>query len=349
MLDSKNSEDELEKVAASYFRWQPNSFRESSPVHNNHFVDDGSVYIYREGDGVEYEEANNNGVEMELCHGKHVHDTYWREECNHASSPERAHHEEHGGKSLGRTSGYYCNGERTPNPPRPTYDVIATGIQGGGLPPDKMKRITGASRPSEVIEDHINERLSAGERRKCSASVHHQRISDQTALNSNPRSLPGDVQPGGHANQHLGSFCPPQEIVPNLGYDQRTREPPETVIPEPHDQHQHGLEGYDEKNSGRIEVSVSSEAIGGERKIRRVADRLRQMILERQSSADRSMIQVFGHFDRRGCGYVNTEDMMEALTDLCLNLSPAETQVGGQSILGFQCLSNISGRQHPVR
>ncbi|CAM9846804.1 unnamed protein product, partial [Discosporangium mesarthrocarpum] len=50
------------------------------------------------------------------------------------------------------------------------------------------------------------------------------------------------------------------------------------------------------------------------------------MILERQASAGRSVRQIFTHFDRGGCGYINVAEMSEALTDLRLRLSAEETR-----------------------
>ena len=63
-------------------------------------------------------------------------------------------------------------------------------------------------------------------------------------------------------------------------------------------------------------------------KVRQAATRLRSMVLERQASANRSIREVFGHFDRRRCGYVNVAEMRDALADLRLNLSPEEGKVG---------------------
>ncbi len=66
-------------------------------------------------------------------------------------------------------------------------------------------------------------------------------------------------------------------------------------------------------------------------KVRQVAVRLRSMILERQASANRSLREVFGHFDRRRCGYVNVAEMRDALADLRLILSSEEAKVGYDS------------------
>ncbi|CAM9167581.1 unnamed protein product, partial [Sphacelaria rigidula] len=54
--------------------------------------------------------------------------------------------------------------------------------------------------------------------------------------------------------------------------------------------------------------------------------RLRQMILGRQASTGRSVRQIFGHFDRRGCGYVNAGEIQDALTDLRFDVSPSEAK-----------------------
>lgn len=62
-------------------------------------------------------------------------------------------------------------------------------------------------------------------------------------------------------------------------------------------------------------------------KVRHTAERLRKMILDRQASTNRSIREVFGHFDRRRCGYVNVAQMRDALADLRLHLSPKEGQV----------------------
>ncbi|CAM9655055.1 unnamed protein product [Ectocarpus sp. 6 AP-2014] len=59
-------------------------------------------------------------------------------------------------------------------------------------------------------------------------------------------------------------------------------------------------------------------------KVRDIAARLRSMILERQASANRSIREVFGHFDRRRCGYVNIAEMRDALADLRIKLSARE-------------------------
>lgn len=63
-------------------------------------------------------------------------------------------------------------------------------------------------------------------------------------------------------------------------------------------------------------------------KVRQTTTRLRNMILDRQASANRSIREVFGHFDRRRCGYVNVAEIRDALADLRLNLSPEEGKVG---------------------
>lgn len=62
-------------------------------------------------------------------------------------------------------------------------------------------------------------------------------------------------------------------------------------------------------------------------KLSQVATRLREMILERQASAGRPIRQIFGHFDRNGCGYVKADELRDALADLRLNVSPKEAQV----------------------
>ncbi|CAN0233885.1 unnamed protein product, partial [Ectocarpus sp. 12 AP-2014] len=59
-------------------------------------------------------------------------------------------------------------------------------------------------------------------------------------------------------------------------------------------------------------------------KVREIAARLRSMILDRQASANRSIREVFGHFDRRRCGYVNVAEMRDALADLRIKLSARE-------------------------
>lgn len=63
-------------------------------------------------------------------------------------------------------------------------------------------------------------------------------------------------------------------------------------------------------------------------KVREIAARLRSMILDRQASANRSIREVFGHFDRRRCGYVNVAEMRDALADLRIKLSAREATVG---------------------
>lgn len=62
-------------------------------------------------------------------------------------------------------------------------------------------------------------------------------------------------------------------------------------------------------------------------KVSQVAIRLREMILERQASAGRPIRQIFGHFDRHGCGYVKADELRDALADLRLKVSPREAQV----------------------
>ncbi|CAM9340191.1 unnamed protein product, partial [Laminaria digitata] len=93
-----------------------------------------------------------------------------------------------------------------------------------------------------------------------------------------------------------------------------------------------GPEARASRNTGGRD-GAPGEEIGGKpartessRKVEQVAARLREMILDRQASAGRSVRQVFGHFDRRRCGYVNVSEMRDALADLRLNVSPDQAQ-----------------------
>ncbi|CAM9173992.1 unnamed protein product, partial [Chrysoparadoxa australica] len=50
------------------------------------------------------------------------------------------------------------------------------------------------------------------------------------------------------------------------------------------------------------------------------AKMLRRMVQERQASTGRSLRQIYRHFDRRECGYVNASDLRLALEDLRIGL-----------------------------
>ncbi|CAM9384131.1 unnamed protein product, partial [Choristocarpus tenellus] len=60
-------------------------------------------------------------------------------------------------------------------------------------------------------------------------------------------------------------------------------------------------------------------------RVHRAAIHLRRMVMERQAATNCSLKRIFGHFDRRFCGYVNSEEMREALSDLRLKISAEES------------------------
>lgn len=82
-----------------------------------------------------------------------------------------------------------------------------------------------------------------------------------------------------------------------------------------------------ERGKGTTTSKHGGSAGNSGAEVRQVATRLREMILERQASAGRSIRQIFGHFDRHGCGYVKADELRDALADLRLRVSPREAQV----------------------
>lgn len=340
--------DELERVAASYLLHPRGSVCHSSPaVVEDRFADDGSVYIYREDDGSSqgYEEGrrehNNVGEVSRHSHnrGQLDEDDSMDQECTKASTSARTRENGNvGERSCGGSDGDHWGdfqqrdmcGSRQALGGQACRDTEGrkreAGVQsrtcgssltfcGGDVAAgihqrDRVKTGT-ASQNHHGPPGIICGRSQAGSGTESQRGVHRQL--DTTKRKPETHSnLPTKNGCNSHPDHHGQGDVPPEMLVPVPGANYSPKA----------DKGVHGR-GCRRASAGDSEGGAAVHSA----KVKQAAVRLREMILDRQASAGRSIRQVFGHFDRRGCGYVNVEEMREALADLRLNLSPSESKV----------------------
>lgn len=366
--------DELERVAASYLLRPRGSQCFSSAAmddeddeddeDDNRFADDGSVYIYREGDGSPSpsEQRAQRQEEDEVVHGdgddgrgqeyggSGVHDR------GSPSGPMRVDGgvRKYGASDFGpwqderckqqgdgRRSSYGCNrggssgGHHRAMPPlrgedRPTLsqrgghggrDNSGGGDAAAGLNSDAMRHTHADRRSPHRTTGQIA--TNPGDRKRSVRVGGVDELSgappDERGVNNGPNSGgvgsfdDSTIQPDRASCEEIPSerFAIP---VPGACYSAKISR---------------GLQGRPEHNrsTARVGGQVGDSAVEPSAKARQTATRLRNMILDRQASANRSIREVFRHFDRRRCGYVNVAEMRDAMADLRISLSPEEAKV----------------------
>lgn len=328
-----NSVDELERVAATYLLRPSGSIYQSSfTVADDRFADDGSVYIYREENGPpsergqEGEELISESSGDRNCRGRTTlsHDIEW---------DQRDRWERDGGEAS-------------------TAAAVPTGNSNNR---DRRRVAPGGDRAGVTFEGSANGSNGAlndspagrGGGGDAAAGVHHrERSGEGQMLRQPPESSNadqesakgtsgGDYKKRGARAPHGGGTGAGQDVNRALFDDCNSR-------PDHGRREGAPLETLDTEPGARASGSTGREGaprdaprdnFGGKpaaessRKVEQVAARLREMILDRQASTGRSIRQVFGHFDRRRCGYVNVSEMRDALADLRLNVSRDQAQV----------------------
>lgn len=345
--------DELERVAASYLLRPRGSACLSSAavLDDDRCADDGSVYIYREGDGLrsgregdrepsdgDSEAARSSTRSHSLgefaMHAIDNEGHHWQEEQSSesfvsAQVRENSSFEEKGGEGMGEHPRCVLR-QRPIGESSPALRGQGTGRDDGRAEREKGATFYGSD---TATGKHRHKEIDMGQQRP--------RLSDggqgwnQTAGNNERQQGSGESYgpPDSHderwsyeANGLLDIHGRPSRKDRGGAIDKApdisVHDPGASYNPKG-DRGLHGTgRGREATRSGReATVDTISANVG------QVAIRLREMILGRQASAGRSLRQVFGHFDRRGCGYVNASEMRDALADLRLKLSPSEAQV----------------------
>ncbi|CAM9471770.1 unnamed protein product [Scytosiphon promiscuus] len=340
--------DELERVAASYLLRPRGS----------------TVYIYREGDASPSpsEQQAQRQEEREGAHssdgdrggrqergGSGVHDR------QNSSSPQRVYgdvrmcsandgklwQDERCKEQEGdRRSSCGCNlgglsGETHPGMPMPCAGNRPILSQRGGC----------CGRDSNGGGGVAAERNASIVGRASADRSSPKRRASQVATNSGERNNSAEVDmwgqfsgatPSGRGNDNslnsgeVGTFddCTPQPDGADCGKIPTARYP----VPVPGASYSakvgKGMQGrgWQDSTTARAGGQADDRTVEPSAKSRKTAARLRNMILDRQASANRSIREVFRHFDRRRCGYVNVAEMRDALVDLRIGLAPEEAK-----------------------
>lgn len=320
---------------------------------DDRFADDGSVYIYREGDSSPSAEDPLQGREKQQEgdeeHGRHFfapqvvdedgrapHENdgrLWQDERR--LEPASARTREVGGSSSGydwgisggdghrRLSGQHTENGSTPMQGGGGWGDVAAGVN--------SKDSRQGSKDLQAWQHQEQQRLAAQSGGADLAKRKHMR-SDEGAQQAPARvgrapeplapTLEGGkrkTDPSFFPGRGLGGDTPAEFFtipVPGASYSAKI---------------DRGLRGRGGQNTNVVRGVGAGDNAGAlaepSGNVKQAATRLRSMILERQASANRSIREVFGHFDRRRCGYVNVAEMRDALADLRLNLSPEEGKV----------------------
>lgn len=357
--------DELERVAASYLLRPRGStcFSSGNAVDediddddddDDRFADDGSVYIYREGDsspsaedppqGRENQQEEDaergggddsgrngrnffapQGVDGDDRAGHENNSGLWQDERRPKPSSARAPEAGWGVSGSGGHRG--VSGQRTENGPTSMqHGGVAAGVnskdsrQGNtdlyAWQHQEQQRLVGPSGGADLA-NRIHMRSVGGAQQTQPGDG---KACEPPAATLEGRQKKSDLNflPG----RGIGGETPPAEepfAVPVLGASYSAKI-------------DRGLQGRGGRDTTTARGLPGEGCDGGasaepSAKVRQTAARLRSMILERQASANRSIREVFGHFDRRRCGYVNVAEMRDALADLRLHLSPEEGKV----------------------
>ena len=340
---------------------------------DDRFADDGSVYIYREGDsspsaedppqghenqqekGAEYgggDDSGRNGWSFfapeDVDGGDRAgyqHDgRLWQDERHLRPSPARA-------REVDRSSSSGCDwgvsgGGGHRRVPGQRSENGSTLMQHGGGGGDVAAGVN--SNDSRQVNTEIQawqqqqQQQQEEERQRLAGPSGGADPADRTYTRSvggaqqaqagagrAPEPLASTLE--GRKKQSDLSFLPDRGI--GSGGDDPLAEP--FAIPVPGASYSakvdRGLQGRGERDTAPSRIPGEGGDGGASAepsaKVRQTAARLRSMILERQASANRSIREVFGHFDRRRCGYVNVAEMRDALADLRLHLSSEEGKV----------------------
>lgn len=352
---STGSVDELERVAASYLLRRRGSIRRSSAGVDDRFADDGSVYIYREcdgsGDAEEVEEQDEGGAggrrhtrERVDCRADNEGHYQWQEERREASPSLRTRDNGNVMERQRTNSEGDCRG--LPRQLQATGGSSAS-VRGQAVGADnrlgerdarmKPRPYSGGLTLSSgdiAAVMHRSERGGAmttiQRQHPASADVGPQK-SDLTVGGSEGHARGSYLSTGGRegARRGGGALVLIDDCSPSLDHGGQVEAPPEMLVPAPGATYSPKVEsGLQGSEDDRARGTMRGDAVEhGNAKVRQLAVRLREMILDRQASASRSMRQVFCHFDRRGCGYVNAAEMRDALVDLRLHTSPTEAKV----------------------
>jgi len=143
----------------------------------------------------------------------------------------------------------------------------------------------------------------------------------------NPKTHRSSVEESGSIGMDSENLC-----VPRMGSGGFVEVPSGVPVPVPAAQYDPSAlfnqNRYSSPNKGFVQnndtYATPSAYSGASETVRRAAEQLRNMVVERQMQTGRSLRQVFGHFDRRQCGYFDIDDLDEALQDLCILLQPDE-------------------------
>ena len=327
-------------------------------------TDDGSVYIYREGDVSDHDNRrqHNNRVSGNICAARRTHG-----EIDKKSYDNYDVHRWQGGRHdddpVSKRSRYIqARPQRQGNSPNGNHkNVPSRGedgcwhgtIQNQG---DKGCGSGGGELRADATDDsgpvHQGGDVAAGTCRNSKGGSGQQALpfySSDSRTNDAERggdrchayevsqALPEghDIRNNENSNvrfDHFGASSteccvhtdpPLEEVVPVLGAGYSPKV----------DRGLRGI-GCDKGPTGR----QGGSSADSNAKVRQVAVRLREMIMERQVTAGRSIRQIFRHFDRRGCGYVKAAELRDALADLRLTLSPSDAEVsrttgGGQTFI----------------
>lgn len=326
-------------MAASYLLRPGSSFRRSPPIEENErFADDGSVYLYREGDGVRNADAEESGIEDETeryrARIQDHNDRGWREDLI--------------SRDRDRSNGerYRCSLEDD----TPTISAGVRGSIGGSSHASSGKAVSGGGTPSaqdvRTVKTRSPSFSNAGDvsrqrerwRRLGGSESDHQLERNRVRPSSGGYSHEAEVSELGRAMESTAGDATDR----SYGREGHTMEPPPEMA----------VSACNEQTGSRLHSTKQAQSclpVGGEvknmnnnTKLRRMAVRLRQMILDRQASTNRSTRQVFGHFDRRGCGYVNAEEIRDALTDLRFDVTLSDTQVNLRSWQTLQLVKVVA-------
>lgn len=325
-------------MAAAYLLRPGGSFRRTSPPveeTDNRFADDGSVYLYKEGDGAGYTDAEEDDTMEDR--------TDERYRMRVQGNDGRGWHENtivrqrvHGGIEKGREEddcpvvgmASESGGALASSTAAPT-----TGTMFGNGGPPASKDFQVERKYSDTVSDEFDVLRQGKSWQKLEGSEDdRQRKNDRGRPRSGSRSRKeADGSRRGKIAEEVGEST---EAI----QDRQRREseqPPETLVPV--------CSNATGKESHSIVAGGETVAPGGgdsAAKLGKMGARLRQMILGRQASTGRSVRQIFGHFDRRGCGYVNAGEIQDALTDLRFDVSPSEAKVNreGAGVFGSTVL-----------
>lgn len=324
-----NSVDELERVAAMYLL-RPNGsmYHSSTAVADDRFADDGSVYIYREESGSspdargdEEEERSGGSEEGRSCRNQTMlagdvdmdQRDRWEEDVDEVSAS----------AVIQGSSNSRDRHQMAPDDYRAgtSYDRSGKGVN--VVPGEQSAGRGGGGDVAAGI--HHRDRSSEGE----GQVLQQPPESSDSRQASTSGAGGGDCLIRGAYAPHGGG--PGKGIDSALVDDCGSR-------PDRSRREDASLEALDMVPGASVPRraggdGASREACGGnaatvsDRKVEQIAATLREMILDRQTTAGRSIRQVFGHFDRRRCGYVNVSEMRDALVDLRLNVSPDQAKV----------------------